>query len=76
MNITEYFKIYTPYFLKQHTTDLSTLAAEDAHLTKPNRRTASRRVLAEKLKISCFLSMSVFLGSLQTDENELRFSKL
>lgn len=46
------------------TTDLSTLAADDAHLTNPNNLTARSLVLAEKLKISCFRSISVFLGRL------------
>ena len=47
------------------TADLSTFAADDAHFTNANNLTASKRVLAAKLKISCFLSISVFLGSLK-----------
>lgn len=50
----------------QHTTDLSTFAAEDAHFTSPSSLTANKRVRAEKLKISCFRSISVLRGSLKS----------
>ncbi len=53
-----------PFYATKPTTDLSTFDAEDAHLTKANSLTKSNLVREEKLNISCFLSMSVFLGNL------------
>ena len=41
----------------------STFPALEAHLTRANNRTNNILVLEEKLNISIFLSMSVFLGS-------------
>lgn len=53
------------YGLTEH---FSTLDALLAHLTRANNRTKSCRVLLAKLTISIFLSISLFLGSLQVQE--------